>query len=489
MPINVYEASVREVLRQAEGGCLLRYRAPGDEILVARVGGTPRQIGRQYGMLLGDRIRRTADRMAGMFAAAGIPPALLGDILDNAWQRLRPHAPERFLEEMDAIAEGARDAGFDLGPEDLWRITTVTNFDLYKREERIFEFLSAEAAETLQRAMGAMPPAMSCTMFAAWGSRTVDGKMFSTRNLDWVAQTGMHEDRLVTVCRPEGRYAFASAGYAGVIGCLSGMNEKGITLSEVGSFSVREQLDGIPWTFMARQVLEESDSLEDAVRLVTGARHTIGYNYLVADGDPENAGTPRFQPRAAAFETNHACCEVFYEDDPKEHAAAWIDPEGGARPYGLPMTEAIMRADMAFGAQTRALQATDNGPAAPENDGNPLGREGVETTYCRYHRPMHDMIRAYESGHEYVFPVRGVKVIESGLPRKIGTAEAMTIAATVAHNVELLSEQDWNVMSVVYAPTDLEFWAAFESCDAGGNWLNAPDSGYWHFNLSELLHE
>jgi len=101
---------------------------------------------------------------------------------------------------------------------------------------------------------------------------------------------------------------------------------------------------------------------------------------------------------------------------------------------------------------------------------------------------MHDMIRAYATGVEYVYPLRGTKIIEAGVPRKIGIDEALTIAATVAHNTEKLAESDWNVMSVVYAPTDLEFWVSYESCNDARGWKNAPDSGYLEFNVTALLH-
>src|SRR5512143_1254879 len=94
-------------------------------------------------------------------------------------------------------------------------------------------------------------PAMSCTMSAIWGSRTTRGNMYSHRNLDWLSQTGIHDQRLITVYRPEGKRPFVTMGFAGVCGALAGMNERGITISEVGTFSVSEELDGIPWALMA----------------------------------------------------------------------------------------------------------------------------------------------------------------------------------------------------------------------------------------------
>ena len=419
--------------------------------------------------------------MTALFTEAGLSEPLVNVMLDNAWKRLEPYTPERFVREMKAIAEGAAAAGHELTAEDVYRITTVTNFDLYKREERIFEFLGEEGT-TMFEPME-QPPAMSCTLFAVWGSRTLDGKLLASRNLDWVSQTGMHEDRLVTVHRPEGRNAFVTLGYAGVIGGLAGMNEKGLAYAEIGAFSVREELDGTPWTLIVRQIMEEAGTLEEGAGLLQSAKHTLGYNFMLADGDPTHAGTAIFRPRAAVFETNFECCETFYEDDPKEHGARWTDPQGTVIPYGLPIRDGVARGDMAYGGSTRRLQAADNGPGDPANDGDP--RKG--STYLECHKPMVDMILAYASGEEYIFPVRGEKVIEAGAPRLMGAEEALTIAATVAHNTEKLAECDWNVMSVVYAPTDLDFWVAYESCDGDSHWKNAPDSGYVRFNLRELL--
>ena len=484
MSVNVCLPSSCEVVKRAGRGFLERYLSPLGEMPVVHMTGGPEEMGRQFGELAGDRTKAIADLLLGLFERMGLPVQLVHRLLDTCWERLSPHVPQRFLEEMHAIAAGARSAGTDLSFDDVKRILTVTNLDLYKREERIPELLGIPPEQMAQALNGAH---LACTMFAVWGSRTVDGKMFSLRNLDWISQTGMHEHRLLCVYQPEDRSAFVSMGYAGVIGCLAGMNAHGISLSEVGTFSVAEQLDGIPWALMARQVLEDSKSLEDAVTIVESAKHTIGYNYLIADGDPDAFGTSAFRPRAAAFETNFECCETFYEDDPKEHEATWTDSKGKVHSYGKPLREAVLRADTAFGKLARALQASDDGPGDPENSGNPHGRDFSGSTYTTCHLPMYDMIRAYEAGSEYVFPVRGMKVIEAGKPRRIDAGEALNIAATVAHNTEMLADNDWNVMSVVYSPTDLDFWVAYETRYEDGHWTNAPDSGYWRFNLRSLL--
>lgn len=473
-----------ERLGSAYGGRLELHISKSNSVRVLHVSGTPRQMGRQAGALTGGMIERVLARTSGIFAAAGLPEVLLHQVVDRCWERLRPFAPARYLDEMAGIAEGAREHGAEITENDLHRLVTMTNLDMWRRDERFAEMLGPDAAAYLERLDEV--PALSCTMFAVWGERTEGGKLFALRNLDWVSQAGIHEERLITVYRPAGRNAFVSIGYAGGVGCLAGMNEKGISLSQVGAFSAAEELDGIPWVLMARQVLEEADTLDEGAAIIRNAAHTLGYNFLVANGDPERYGTPDYMPGAVAFETNHAACEVFTDNDPQEHAAAWRDGEGGEHPYGTPLPQAILRADTAFGETTRALQVADNGPAMPENSGDPRGgAEGTSYTDC--HLPMHDMIRAYEAGAAYTFPVRGTLEIEAGEPRKIGAPQALNIAATVAHNSEKLHLNDWNVMSVLYAPTDLEFFAAWESHDPREGWKNAPDSGYLHFELLALL--
>lgn len=481
MKIATARPESKEVVAREGRGRLERHRSRLGELPVLHLAGTYEEMGRQYGALAGRMIRQNLQRTEQVLSLPGMPEGTGVLVLRKAWERLRPHVPQRYLDEMAAISQGACDAGVALSVSDLEFITAATNLDMYKREERLAELLGDEAVEGLDQTGG--QPTMSCTMLAVWGSRTVDGKLFSHRNLDWLSQTGMHHERLVTVYRPEGKTAFVTMGYAGVIGALAGMNEKGITLSEVGAFSVSEELDGTPWTLTARRVLEESSELQDAVAIIQDAKHTLGYNYLIADGDPDRFGTDAFTPGAAAFETNHQCCELFTENDAKEVTASWTGPNGETVCYGLPMTEAVLRADTAFGSQARAQQAADNGPGEQANSGDP---RVPGSTYVECHQPMHDMLQAYASGDTYVYPLRGTKVIEAGRPRKVGVAEVLTIAATVAHNTEKLDVNDWNVMSVVCAATDVEFWVAYESQDEQGHWRNAPDSGYWHFKLDEL---
>lgn len=85
-------------------------------------------------------------------------------------------------------------------------------------------------------------------MFAVWGSRTQDAKLFSARNLDWNKDTGklanpplvvcttqsvfllgINRYKLVMVTVPnDGAIPSAGVGFVGLYGDLAGMSAEGI---------------------------------------------------------------------------------------------------------------------------------------------------------------------------------------------------------------------------------------------------------------------
>src|SRR5204862_4896674 len=62
------------------------------------------------------------------------------------------------------------------------------------------------------------------------GRAAVPGTLLG-RNLDYPSLGYAHEYSLVTIHRNAGKRAFASVGFPGLVGVLSGMNEAGLALS------------------------------------------------------------------------------------------------------------------------------------------------------------------------------------------------------------------------------------------------------------------
>jgi isopenicillin-N N-acyltransferase like protein len=113
------------------------------------------------------------------------------------------------------------------------------------------------------------------------------GPLFG-RNLDWGTSFPLHDFTLVTIRRPTGKHAFASVGFIGLFGCLSGMNDSGLALAELAVGSARDgspqvDLKGVPYMFTLRRVLEECTTVEEAERLVRSTPRTTRENWAICD--------------------------------------------------------------------------------------------------------------------------------------------------------------------------------------------------------------
>ncbi len=79
--------------------------------------------------------------------------------------------------------------------------------------------------------------AIKCSFFGVWGTRTVDGELYTSRNLDWTSDTGINLNKLITVFNIDNSIPHATLGFPGLIGALTGISAKGITTHEAGQAS------------------------------------------------------------------------------------------------------------------------------------------------------------------------------------------------------------------------------------------------------------
>ena len=301
-----------------------------EDLPVLELTGTPYEMGYQHGSMMRRGVRGSVRNvMAFIDREVGIP--LIGKWLarrrlDQAWAQMEPFVPPAYLEEMQGIADGAE-----------------------------------VPLKSLQR-VHALPELMAttCAGFAAFGKATRDGKLIQIRNLDWAIQSDVQDYSALFLFRPRDGHPFVSVGWLGFIGVVSGINENGISVGEIGAETADASMKGIPMPFLLRRVLQESDDLKAAANIVIDAPRTSGYNYLFADAKAK---------QAIAIETTHRHCAVF-----------WADQEPNAR-FRVPVTNAIVRSDTAFDPIVRDLQKASRGDPSKPGLESPVGAGSYDIRY------------------------------------------------------------------------------------------------------------
>jgi hypothetical protein len=252
-----------EVLSQEQGATKVRpeLRTAGRGRLairkdgrVAMLQGNAYEIGFQHGKLLAAETRRVVDStlyMAGLFYTIQKKEWFL-DTLRGAYQRLQPHVPQEYIEEINGLADGS-----GLSTEEA-RLTTM------------------------------FPELFHCSGFALFGKATAGGRLYHGRVLDYMTEIGLQREAVVFVVKKDKAIPFANVGYAGFIGSVSGMNAEKVAFGEMGGRG--EGLwDGTPMAFLMRIGLERARTLDDAIRIFREAKRTCEYYYVISDGKGPSA--------------------------------------------------------------------------------------------------------------------------------------------------------------------------------------------------------
>jgi len=219
-----------------------------DGVRVLFLEGTPEELGQQHGELLRDEVRRMTEQILyGVGVASSFEKQrwFIGEI-EEAQERVQPFVTDEHLREMDALAAAT---------------------DLHIQEARLTNFF---------------PELFHCSGFAIHGKATIDGQMYHGRILDYMRGVGLEQNAVVMVCQPEGKNAWVNIGYAGFLGSVTAMNEKQIAIGEMGGRGEGDW-DGKPMAQLVREVMEQCDTIDEAVEHMRNTPRTCEYYYVISD--------------------------------------------------------------------------------------------------------------------------------------------------------------------------------------------------------------
>lgn len=140
----------------------------------------------------------------------------------------------------------------------------------------------------------------ACSSLVVLPDKSDDGILRFGRNLDFFSVGVLDRLSVVKVYLPEeGKLRFASIGFPGMVGCLSGINEAGLALavhevhlSSDGSPFVAHE--AVPYTMLLREVLETCRNVDEAAELLRASARSTRLSIVTAD--PRQAQVVEFTP-------------------------------------------------------------------------------------------------------------------------------------------------------------------------------------------------
>lgn len=164
---------------------------------------------------------------------------------------------DRYLTENErleilGLADGAPDGFRELGP-------------------RYARLASYHALHELSQRFAFDNPLFACTLVAVAGVRGRDGHTYLARNFDFEGGDAFDRDKVVLAVQRNNAYGFVSVSWAGMAGVVSGMNERGLAIVINAGASSDYNRVGAPTTLLVRRALENAETIEQAVAIMTSA--------------------------------------------------------------------------------------------------------------------------------------------------------------------------------------------------------------------------
>ena len=213
---------------------------------------------------------------------------------------LPEHVPGEYKEEIYGVSRAASDSFNWIGNN-------------YAR------ILNYHAAHDIGHALQNMM-LVGCTSFGGWGDKTENGSMLIGRNFDFWVGDRFAEHKIVLFNKPDKGYKFMSVTWGGFIGVVSGMNEKGLTVTINAARSDIPLNAATPVSLVAREVLQYASNINEAIEIAKRRKMFVSESFLVASAADGKAvvieKTPKelavYDPKGNDIEcTNHYQSEHF----------------------------------------------------------------------------------------------------------------------------------------------------------------------------------
>ena len=122
---------------------------------------------------------------------------------------------------------------------------------------------------------------VGCSSFAAWNDKSEDGNLILGRNFDFYAGDEFAKDKIIAFVKPKEGNPFMTYTWAGMIGAVSGMNTKGLTITINAGKSKIPLIAKTPISILAREILQYASTIDEAITIAKKRKIFVSESIMI----------------------------------------------------------------------------------------------------------------------------------------------------------------------------------------------------------------
>lgn len=170
--------------------------------------------------------------------------------------------PEEYLQEIYGVSQSFSDEYSYVGP----------------KFNRILNYHAAHDIGHMVQNMNLV----ACTAVSQWDFESGEPKMVLGRNFDFYFGDEFAKDKIVLFVNPSEGYDFVSVTWGGFSGVVSGMNEKGLTVTLNALPSEIPTKSSTPVSIIARDVIQYASTIEEAYTIISNYEVFVSESFTIA---------------------------------------------------------------------------------------------------------------------------------------------------------------------------------------------------------------
>jgi isopenicillin-N N-acyltransferase-like protein len=324
---------------------------------------------------------------------------------------------------------------------------------------------------------------VGCTSFSAWDTKTENGALIVGRNFDFWVGDDFAKNKIVSFVNPSTGHKFAFVTWGGFIGVVSGMNDRGLSVTINAARSSIPTGAATPVSLVAREVLQYAGNIKEAVAIAHKRTMFVSESFLIASAADHKSVIIEKTPDTLAVYDPHQdiieCANHYQSDLFKTQKLNEEQIAGSASVYRFKRTQELLQQNYPLTPQKVAAVLRDYKGLGGADIG--VGNEKAVNQFVAHHSIifMPDSLRMWVStspwqlGTYVCYDLRKIFAMK-GLHQDVEVADtALNIAPdtflqSAAFHKFLLFRQtkmDWmdklNINVNQFIPNDPQYYDAY----------------------------